>query len=1199
MNGSLGYSQEALRRLQEGTYRGRQQQYRTSEDQVKAIPKPVPALEGLTRSPSFDQTGNVDTANARARYEQRIEHKPIGRVDTNPQPQNDENYVVKRERYNQLMRDSRLANDIKTLAEVNYNNANRDATVSQEWADEYGAKNITGGMNKRDFINALSRRYNLTPEELNDMALTFHSDAYNAENEAYGKQLEKLGQDHSVLGSAGSFVGTLGSGIEGIYNNLVGGITGDDRYLSNIFRTTKNSPREGVKQNIESDFGKGVYDVGMGIGDMAVGAAAGSAPVVLAGNTANEAQASAMNRGSSVRKSSLYGTGAGALDFITNKIGLEKAKSLAVDSLKSTGLKNFLAKNAIAGTMEAGENIIQDLGQTLIDNIINGNNSELRTSYENKVANGLSGSDAIKEVAKEYAAQLGTSAALGFGMGSAMQAGTSILPKVSKIPQLVADTAGKIKNAQIDDFVRKNADVQNILDGKVPEVTKPIADNAPIVETVGDTSYVQPNDYRDVNGKIFVGRGTKILAKYTGNERLPIQSVQNGNRYEIPIDIYNKAVDNYNTAKSQGESGVATRLKKLYEGLFKDGTSYDSEVENLTVDGNPYIVTVNKGSVSKALGNKVEPNKLSVIEDLNNVIRSSNYVGSGDYVKGKSPNTSRYDYFEKPVSINGKDYLVTFSVAVEPKTNRYRTLGVIDEMKIQRLNSDTGASPNGALRPAENATELSGENSLDSNVNPETENVNIPDDRLTVDEMKQLGLDDDAIRAQINALVESNNRRAGLPEDFSMEDAQRAQIEALQEAARNRAENEGDIIEDVAPEVNTRNYTDAEIAEINDYVAARDAIRAEMNKSVNMFDLNAMTKLNELRAQGKAMDAEMASKYPELFLENGKFTGVPEQGEITEPDVKTQATPEPQTPNLSDISEDLGKITSSDVNFENISPEEGGYNPETGEFELYETGHSLGGEDEEPLVFLSTESAELPNLGFVEDGKSRVITNSAMNARVISRIDYDNDPVLQEIATYAKHNNEETYFNAFNNVKENGAKLLEEYNSGSRKLDNDQDVDQAMLLLKGLTDKMHEGAEDLKPQRDLLLSKLRQAGTTWGQNIQAFAKWNDTPDGALINGERLNQERVKPWKETNKQKVQGNNRIAKALADMGNKWKQVPEERPEISHEELKQRVWNEIEKEFGSVEQLFSDADIEYLTILAENRDIPIWQITSEIEHN
>ena len=106
--------------------------------------------------------------------------------------------------------------------EVKYKNADQDASVSQEWANEFGAKAITGGLNKDQFLLQLSKRYELTPEELNDMALTFHSDAYKKETEQYGQGLEKIGRDNALLGSAGSLIGTLGSGVEGMYNTGVG-----------------------------------------------------------------------------------------------------------------------------------------------------------------------------------------------------------------------------------------------------------------------------------------------------------------------------------------------------------------------------------------------------------------------------------------------------------------------------------------------------------------------------------------------------------------------------------------------------------------------------------------------------------------------------------------------------------------------------------------------------------------------------------------------------------------------------------------------------------------------------------------------------------------------------------------------------------------------------------------------------------------
>ena len=435
--GGLGYSQDALDALMAGKYRefsgNRQAKYNTSQEQTQQA-NSLPVLKGVS-IPSNDawesnfskNKSHIDIDRARRKYAENY-NQSSENLQTN-----DENYVVKRDRYNKLMKNSRLANDIKTLAMVNYNNANQDATVSQEWADEYGAKAITGGLSKSQFLTQLSKRYELTPEELNDMALTFHSDANKQDVADYGKQLEEIGKNHELIGSAGSLVGTLGSGFEGMYNAGVGALTGDDRYLSNIFSTTKKAPREGVKQNIKTDFGKGAYDIGMGIADMAAGAAAGSAPVILAGNTANEAQESARERGTSTRKASLYGVGAGALDYVTNKIGLDKAKKLAVDSIKSTGIKKFLAQNAIAGLGEAGENVLQDLGQSFIDALVNGENSELSKSYSDKVASGMSESDAFKETAKEYAAQLGFSGALGFGMGSAMQAGATAIPKVPEL----------------------------------------------------------------------------------------------------------------------------------------------------------------------------------------------------------------------------------------------------------------------------------------------------------------------------------------------------------------------------------------------------------------------------------------------------------------------------------------------------------------------------------------------------------------------------------------------------------------------------------------------------------------------------------------------------------------------------------------------------------------------------------------------
>lgn len=1223
MNGSLGYSKEALKRLETGTYRGRQQKYRTSEEQVKAVPKKVPALEGMTRSPSFDQTGRVDTANARARYEQKIGHTPIGRTSSR-ESASDKNYVVKRDRYNKLMRDSRLANDIKTLAEVNYNNANQDATISQEYAENMGARHITGGFTKDQFIKMLGRRYNLTPKELEDMALTFHSDANKADVAKYGEQLQKIGEAHPILGSAGSLVGMLGSSIEGAYNTIVGGITGDDRYLSNMFSTTKKSPREGAKKNIKSNAGKTAYDIGMGIGDMAVGAAAGSAPVFLAGNTANEAQASAFERGSSVRKASAYGGAAGILDFVTNKIGLDKAKKLAVSEIKSTGIKKFLQQTAVAGAGEAMENVYQDIGQSLLDQIINGKNSELRLSYEDKIANGMSESDAFKAVAKEYATQIGLSAATGFGMGSAMQAGTSVLPKV---PEIAANKWANAKLGAISD----DPTIRAIVAGAM-EVPEPVSNaqklqpdlgkvstspetpvNRASVDTAGpeklQTPMEKPTEMdleEDLIGDVIPETNTR---GYTPEEIAEINDyvdARNAIRAEMDksVNIFDpNSMAKINDLREQGRAMDAEMADK-YPELFENGKFTGVPDNNAVLDNlsqtryNDGMIGMGENSVNESTFNPeyngvdveysdryVEPER--IMHSLTGKQASPEYAAAVRKLESGQMITSA-EYNAIPEIIEAKAKAGTGNTSEintpERQAKRSEILNTINAFGSaeEYVDPETGkrkvrySGPVARERRADIIIGLPSSGKSSAVVDPISNKYKSK--LLDSDEVKKLipefddgwgaGLvheESKDILAYAKAAAFENGENVVLPVVGSNADKIRREIQLLQNPPYNY-------------EVHLH---------LNDLAAPKAAAR----------------NMRRFASQGRFLDLDSTSfEYgdkPREVYEQLKKEGVANGYTKVSNDVRIGENP---------VQLEGTEVIPFDWRNNGQSGRTGVANPSSGE------GQTLG----EPVSPVNTETDLIPNEqieqpsevafsdyqnieptgeGFVQDGKSRVVTHSGINADIISRYDYDNDPVLQKIATYAKHNNETTYDNALNNVKENGTTLLEEYNNGSRIIDNDQDVDQAMILLQNLSNQLRNGADDVKAQRDLLFSKLREAGTKWGQNIQAFAKYNDTPEGAIINGERILHEPTEAWKTTNKKKVESNNRIAKALADMGNKWKQVAE-RPQPSHEKVKETVINELNKEFGSVEQLFDDADIEFLTILAENKDIPVWMITSEIEH-
>lgn len=417
------------------------------------------------------------------------------------------------------------------------------------------------------------------------------------------------------------------------------------------------------------------------------------------------------------------------------------------------------------------------------------------------------------------------------------------------------------------------------------------------------------------------------------------------------------------------------------------------------------------------------------------------------------------------------------------------------------------------------------------------------------------------------------------------------------------------LIGDIEPEANLRNYSDEQIAEIKAYEEAKNALRAQMNSTANIFDANSMQRLNELSAQSKALDAEMQGKYPELFTENGKFTGMPEQnGEVT-----------PVNPPQNNT----GESTSAPVKTKK-KPEENG-----------------GGITTPPVNTPSGENGnESPKYG-----KSRVVNNTGRHSGVISDYEYENNPTIKEIERYVKANNEKSFNTAMENVKEHGEELLDAYIDGSKRITSDESVDEAMLLLTNLKARM-DRKEDVGVARDLLLSRLTAAGTTYGQIIQAFAKWNDTSEGAMINAIGLNSKRVERWKSTHEKQAAKNEEVAGKLANIVNDLQNeeampTPAEydgtnisnganynpqngeansnatSPRLTnalrqngydgtmdttktpktHEQHRLEVENTIKKELGSVASQLNDNDYEVLTNFVEN-NVPTETIEDEIRH-
>ena len=184
-------------------------------------------------------------------------------------------------------------------------------------------------------------------------------------------------------------------------------------------------------------------------------------------------------------------------------------------------------------------------------------------------------------------------------------------------------------------------------------------------------------------------------------------------------------------------------------------------------------------------------------------------------------------------------------------------------------------------------------------------------------------------------------------------------------------------------------------------------------------------------------------------------------------------------------------------------------------------------------------------------------------------------------------------------------KIAKERYKGSESVMNDllnknYDSFDAPDIKAGMTEiqSLIDSGDNISANR--LAKRVGYEGTNAGQVAQAFKEYNkNTSAGALTEAYMTQNERViKPWKSRNKNAVEGNSRIASALAKMGDDTKTVTGGTVQLTHDQVKKGVIAELEKEYGSIENTFSNADIEFLTEMAEDKSIPVWQITSEIEH-
>lgn len=510
---------------------------------------------------------------------------------------------------------------------------------------------------------------------------------------------------HKILGTAVTFPLNAAGGISGAVANTADYLTGkpiDPNSYANSYSNMSNAMRGAVS----NDFGKAgqlLYNVGTSIGDSATamalaGGNAGVAGALQGLNSYNNSIIDTANRGLSPNQimgtSAIAGLAEGAFEALplqalngifTGNVSKEAGKGI---------IKSVLSQMANEGASEMTTEGIDQVA----DILINGGLSNYAQSVDQYQKQGMSESEAEKQAVIDVFKQVGYSGLAGAVSGGIMGGGTAL--------------AGRVIG---------NRSAANKLDADVP------------VTDMESTSSLH-NDVDTSGTAVKAGQATTIYSPYNGET--PTQKSQNANRVEVSQESYNNAVSNIQTAgydSSFTGRNIKKILTKVYENIFSgESTSKDIVVNGAQFGNDPYTVTVNKSAVSKIMSDsKLSAEKVSVLDNIENIVGNSNYVGSGNYVQHGSKNKSdvvRYDYFETPATINGKKYIVAFDVEVHPDTNNYRTHKVINEMSLTEAPG-MGPLPTAANHvttqagaPTDSVSDLS--NSFDNSISNSAENVN-------------------------------------------------------------------------------------------------------------------------------------------------------------------------------------------------------------------------------------------------------------------------------------------------------------------------------------------------------------------------------------------------------------------------------------------------------------------------------------------
>lgn len=202
-------------------------------------------------------------------------------------------------------------------------------------------------------------------------------------------------------------------------------------------------------------------------------------------------------------------------------------------------------------------------------------------------------------------------------------------------------------------------------------------------------------------GPVRTGRVTTIQSPYTGKTPVNVSPQTQGQA----LSISPEAVDSARQAisASQQSGTFARTIKSVLQSIFQQqGGPRSVRVQGVTFDGQPYEVALNPNIAAKVASDRgMSAEKVAVFNSLDQLVATAEYVGSGNYNKNRSKagNVVRYDYFEKPLTINGQPYVATFDVEVHQDRNNFRTYRVINEIDLTQEDAMHQSLPGSGFQP--------------------------------------------------------------------------------------------------------------------------------------------------------------------------------------------------------------------------------------------------------------------------------------------------------------------------------------------------------------------------------------------------------------------------------------------------------------------------------------------------------------------